>query len=151
MNGFDVNNGLITVELILPCGPERNGIPAIDAAHFISNKEVDFLQQQDRVLGLELQGAARAYPASILNYHEIVDDHIGDQALKVTLCPLCVSGMVFVADINNRRMRFGVSGLLYNSAMLLYDRAINSMWSQLMKQAISGLQKGDTAEMLALQ
>jgi hypothetical protein len=150
-NGFDVSDSLIPVEQILLGGPERDGIPAIDAPHFISNKEVDFLQDQDRVLGLVFEGAERAYPVNILNYHEIVNDHIGDQSVTITWCPLCGSGMAFVADVNNRRMRFGVSGLLYNSDMLLYDRATHSLWSQLMHQAISGPLKGQKLEMLTLQ
>ena len=58
-NGFDVSNSLIPVEHILPGGPERDSIPAIDAPHFMSNKEVDFLQDQDCVLGLEFPGVAR--------------------------------------------------------------------------------------------
>lgn len=150
-NGFDVSDSLIPVERILVGGPERDGIPAIDAPHFIAGKEVGFLQDQDRVLGLELEGAARAYPVRILNYHEIVNDHIGGRSVTITWCPLCGSGMAFVADVNNRRMHFGVSGLLYNSDMLLYDRATHSLWSQLMRQAISGPLKGQKLDMLALQ
>lgn len=60
----------------------------------------------------------------------------------ITFCPLCGSGMVFLASINNKAYTFGVSGLLYNSDVLLYDRQTHSLWSRLMSQAISGSNKG---------
>ncbi len=150
-NGFDVSDSLIPVERIMHGGPERDGIPAIDDPHFINNSDADFLHEQDRVLGLELHGMQRAYPVRILNYHEIVNDLVGARSVTITWCPLCGSGMAFVADVENRRMQFGVSGLLYNSDMLLYDRSTYSLWSQLMHQAISGPLKGKRLAMLPLQ
>lgn len=142
-NGFKLDNALVPRSAIVSGGPPRDGIPAIDRPQFVTNDEVDFLSQYDRVLGLVINGKAKAYPIKILNWHEIVNDTIDNQHFVVTFCPLCGTGMVFASDLGQgKRMRFGVSGLLYNSDVLLYDRNTESLWSQLMAQAISGPLKG---------
>ena len=56
----------------------------------------------------------------------------------------------YSAEFNGKSTTFGVSGLLYNSDVLLYDRETESLWSQLLSKAISGQQKGTELEMLAL-
>ncbi|NOY66952.1 MAG: DUF3179 domain-containing protein, partial [Gammaproteobacteria bacterium] len=93
----------------------------------------------------------RAYPVRILNYHEIVNDRFGSASVTISWCPLCGSGMAFSARVNDKPVKFGVSGLLYNSDMLLYDRQTNSLWSQLLHKAISGPLKGNVLKMLPVQ
>ncbi len=141
-NGFDVSDVLVPVSQIHQGGPPRDGIPAIDKPRFIPAGEADFLEPGARVLGLSRQGQSRAYPVAIMNWHEIVNDDVAGRNLVVSYCPLCGSGMAFSAEVAGKRLGFGVSGLLYNSDMLLYDRQTGSLWSQLMEQAISGPLKG---------
>ena len=141
-NGFDLTDALIPVDEILSGGPPRDGIPAIDQPKFESAGEADWLRDEDRVLALVIQGHARAYPIRILNWHEIVNDKVGDQQFAVTYCPLCGTGVVFAADIANTSLQFGVSGLLYNSDVLLYDRNSESLWSQILGKAVAGKLKG---------
>ena len=137
-NGFDLANSIIPADQILSGGPPRDGIPAIDTPHFIAASRADFLQADDRVMGVFLNGEARAYPIRIMNWHEIVNDNIKGQAIVVTFCPLCGSGVVYEANINGIPYQFGVSGLLYNSDVLLYDRQTESLWSQILAKGISG-------------
>ena len=141
-NGFVLDDALVPVQEILNGGPGRDGIRSLDYPAFISAKDAAYLKSRDRVLGIELNGIARAYPIRILNYHEIVNDAFGDQAVVVTYCPLCNSGIAFNAMVGRVRLEFGVSGLLYNSDVLLYDRQTGSLWSQIKKMAISGDMKG---------
>lgn len=141
-NGFDLSDSLVPAAQIHHGGPPRDGIPAIDHPRFISATRADFLTADDRVLGMQRNGETKAYPVRILNYHEIVNDHFGDEAVVITYCPLCGSGMAFMSSSAGRSLSFGVSGLLYNSDMLLYDRQTQSLWSQLMRQAISGPLRG---------
>lgn len=137
LNGFDVSAALVPPTAIARGGPPRDGIPAIDHPRFVEAARSG-LADGDRVLGLALDGAARAYPVKILNWHEVVNDRIGDRPVAITYCPLCGTGMAFDARVAGRETTFGVSGLLYNSDVLLYDRATESLWSQLMEQAVSG-------------
>ena len=61
--------------------------------------DATYLKGRDRVLGVSINGAARAYPIRILNYHEIVNDVIGGTAAVITYCPLCGSGTAFNGSI----------------------------------------------------
>jgi hypothetical protein len=138
------------VEQIHGGGPVRDGIPSIDAPVSVPARDADFLDGEDRVQGLVQNGQARAYPIRIMNWHEIVNDRFGGMPVAVTCCPLCGTGVAFRADSGGRALTFGVSGLLYNSDMLLYDRETESLWSQIMKQSVSGPMKGQWLEMLPL-
>lgn len=138
VNGFDLSNSSVPTEDIHHGGPPRDGIPAIDRPRFIEAHRADFLAPEDRVLGIVRDGTAKAYAIRILNYHEIVNDRFGGEPITVTYCPLCGTGMAFLAEVEGLEVSFGVSGLLYNSDMLLYDRETESLWSQIMGQAISG-------------
>lgn len=146
LNAFDLSHSLVPPEQIFPGGPPRDGIPSIDRPRFIPSSEVAFLRPDDRVMGIELNGERRAYPIRILNYHEIVNDRIGGEGVVITYCPLCGTGMAFLANVAGVSRQFGVSGLLYNSDVLLYDRQSESLWSQIMGQAISGPLRGTRLE-----
>ncbi len=146
INGFSLANALIPADEIRSGGPSRDGIPAIDAPHFVAADEATFLQPADRVLGISRNGASKAYPVAILNWHEIVNDRFGGEPVVVTYCPLCGTGIAYLARAGDRELEFGVSGLLYNSDMLLYDRETRSLWSQILRQAISGPMKGTRLE-----
>lgn len=154
-NGFDVSNASIATDAILRGGPPKDGIPAIDRPKFVGADQAG-LGDSDRVLGVALKGEARAYPVRILNWHEIVNDRLGDRAVAITYCPLCGTGMAFDAMIgqgpahDRRAASFGVSGLLYNSDVLLYDRATQSLWSQILRTAVSGPMKGTRLEAVPL-
>lgn len=137
-NGFDLSNASIPVEKILSGGPGKDGIPAIDHPVLVDKDQADFIKDSDRVLALTIGSVAKAYPINILNWHEIVNDKIGDQAFVVTYCPLCGTGAIFSADIRGRHSSFGVSGLLYNSDVLLYDDLTESLFSQILSKAVSG-------------
>ena len=137
-NGFDLANSIIPVKQILSGGPPRDGIPSIDKPKFVEANKADYLKSKDRVIGIIVDGEARAYPIRILNWHEIVNDKIKGKSVAVTFCPLCGSGIVYAADFNNKPHRFGVSGLLYNSDVLLYDRETETLWSQILSKGISG-------------
>lgn len=137
-NGFDLSETTIPADKIFIGGPPRDGIPSIDKPHFLEADNADYLKDNDRILGVYHQGEARAYPIRILNWHEIVNDKIKDKAVAVTYCPLCGSGIVYNAEIDGKAYEFGVSGLLYNSDVLLYDRETETLWSQILSKAIGG-------------
>lgn len=148
MNGFELESLLIPRAEIRHGGPPREGIPAIDDPDFVRADDAGFLNDEDYVLGVAVEGIAKAYPVRVMNYHEIVNDHFGDRPVVITYCPLCGSGMAFDADIEDRPRTFGVSGLLYNSDVLLYDRQTESLWSQIMMKAVSGKASGTELKML---
>ncbi len=149
-NGFALDGALIPSEQILHGGPGRDGIPSLDDPTFVAARKAKFLAPNDRVLGIEINGIRRAYPIRILNYHEIVNDLIGGEPIVITYCPLCGSGMAFSSTIDGKRFEFGVSGLLFNSDVLLYDRQTKSLWSQIKSTAVTGRMKGTRLDVIPL-
>jgi len=141
-NGFDLSNSTLPVAQILHGGPPRDGIPALSNPKLIPAAQATYLQPTDRIVGIELHGEARAYPIAILNWHEIVNDEIDGQRLAITYCPLCGNAVAFDASIDGKPTDFGVSGLLYNSDVLLYDRETESLWSQILGRSVAGKRVG---------
>ena len=137
-NGFELSGSLIEQSKIVSGGPPRDGIPSIDRPRFIPVSRVDYLRDNDIVIGIVRGKIAKAYPTRILVWHEIVNDRIGSAPVVITYCPLCATGMVFDRKVGNRVRTFGVSGLLYNSNVLMYDRESQSLWSQLAMKAVTG-------------
>jgi hypothetical protein len=142
-NGFDLTNATISQDQILGGGPQKDGIPAIFEPRLIAAVSASYLKPDDRVIGIDLDGVPRAYPISILNWHEIVNDKINQHSFAVTYCPLCGTGVAFYSKLRGKEAEFGVSGLLYNSDVLLYDRETESLWSQILGEAISGKLVGE--------
>ena len=106
MNGFDLDGALIPTELIERGGPPRDGIPSIDKPVFISPDKAAYLMPDDRVLGVNYKGIAKAYPVRIMDWHEIVNDKYSDEFLMVTYCPLYGTGMAFLPEAPSQE--FGV-------------------------------------------
>ncbi|PIP68477.1 MAG: hypothetical protein COW92_01030 [Candidatus Omnitrophica bacterium CG22_combo_CG10-13_8_21_14_all_43_16] len=138
LDEFDITNSLIDVNDFIGGGPEKDGIPFIDEPVFVSAKKADFLKDDDNVIGVSIGKEARAYPLKILNWHEVVNDVIAGMPIAVTWCPLTKSAVVFEREIDNEVLTFGVSGLLYNSNLVFYDRNSNSLWPQLALGAVTG-------------
>ena len=128
-------------EFVLDAGVPKDGIPSIDDPVFVRADEVgrDVLPG-DPVFGVELNGDARAYPQSILVWHEIVNDVVGDVPVSVTYCPLTGSALGFYRGENT----FGTTGNLLNSNLVMYDRDTDSRWPQLLGTAIEGEHEGDS-------
>lgn len=128
----------IPLHKILRGGPRIDGIPALVNPYFVSANAASFLHERDMILGIQLNGEARAYPIKILNWHEIVNHTVGSVPVAVTYCPLCRSGIAFDRRVKDKTLTFGVSGLLYNSAMVFYDWETRSLWSQILGDAVVG-------------
>ncbi|MEE8362745.1 MAG: DUF3179 domain-containing (seleno)protein, partial [Dehalococcoidia bacterium] len=113
----------IDVREIFSGGVPRDGIPSLDSPEFAAVADApDYLRPDEPVIVLELNGVARAYPLSILTWHEIVNDVVGGEPVVVTFCPLCNTSLAFPRTVNGRVLEFGVSGSLRNSDLVMYDR-----------------------------
>ena len=129
---------LVPLDKIKGGGPPKDGIPSIDDPIFASVSESQFMSDSDTVIGLEINGDARAYPLFILVWHEIVNDTVGEIPVSVTYCPLCYTNQVFERIVDGEEVEFGTSGKLYNSNLLMYDRLTESYWSQALGLAVKG-------------
>jgi len=128
--------------------PARDCIPSIDAPKYVSAAEAAHVENEDMVVAISLHGDKRAWPARILDRHEIVNDTIGGVPLAITWCPLCGSAVGIEREVDGEVTEFGVSGVLYNSDLVFYDRASNTLWDQVEAKGIVGPRTGQQLTMV---
>jgi hypothetical protein len=135
---------------ILSGGVGVDGIPAMNNPTFVSPEQIGYVQEDDLVLGMFVGGVAKAYPENLGWRHEIINDVIGGQPISVTFCPLTGTGLVFeTADENGEQYELGVSGLLINSNLVMYDRRdFRTLYPQMIYTGITGDFKDDKLELL---
>jgi len=132
---------------LLPGGPPPDGIPAIDEPVFVAVDDADlWLDDREAVAYLELGGEVHAYPVQILIWHEIVNDEVGGTPVSVTYCPLCNSAVSYRRVVDGIVTTFGTSGRLYASALVMYDRATESLWTHFDGRAVAGVLTGHVLE-----
>lgn len=121
----------------------RDSIPALTDPKMENPADVGWLAPEDRVIVVTVEGETVASPMRLLNWHEVFNMTVGGEPVAVTYCPLCDSATVISRRVANtdgeeRVLEFGVSGALYNSNVLIYDRSDMALWSQLGMRAVSG-------------
>ena len=140
----------IPVAEVLDGGPGRDGIPALTNPDLVAADNINVLRDTDLVLGFKNGDDIRAYPHVILDWHEIINDNIGDVSLAVTYCPLTGTGIGWNRMVNGSETTFGVSGLLYNTNLIPFDRATESNWSQILNASVNGDLRGQEADLIML-
>lgn len=152
--GWKTNFSKKTIDLgeIMSGGPPKDGIPAILSPKFETiSQSSKWLNDREPVIGVAINGEAKAYPLSILIWHEIANDIVGGTPVAVSFCPLCYSALVYDRRINGVVPHFGVSGLLRNSDMVMYDDVTESFWQQFTGEAIIGDMVGQKLELIPTQ
>jgi hypothetical protein len=140
---------LIPQSQLVNGGPGRDGIPALNRPAAVAAAAGDrFLRPDSLVVGVAVGAEARAYPHNVLWWHEIVNDELGGRPIVVSYCPLTGSGLVYDAVIGGRTLTFGVSGLLFDNNLVLFDRATDSLWSQMRVQSVCGTLSSTTPTLL---
>ncbi len=144
--GNPSSDWLIPIDDVLDGGPGKDGIPALSDPEFVDAIDATYLLPGDLVLGYKNGDDVRAYPHRILNWHEIVNDNIKGDKVAINYCPLTGTGIAWNRVIDGDETTFGVSGLLYNTNLILYDRDTDSYWSQIRQDAVHGEHIGMQAE-----
>lgn len=138
--GSGAGNGewLIPRNRVVDGGPGKDGIPALVNPEFINVSQATYLSDNDLVIGYKKGNDTRAYSHNILNWHEIVNDEVNIDKLAVVYCPLTGTATGWNRMLSVGETTFGVSGLLYNTNVIPYDRKTNSNWSQMLLKSING-------------
>jgi hypothetical protein len=140
----DWDQHTIPLEELWSGGVPRDGIPALTDPELESVEQAaSWLPDTEPVIALEIEGEAHAYPLRILVWHEIVNDTVGGTPAVVAFCPLCNASVAFDRRVNGEVFEFGVSGLLRNSDMVMYDRTTESLWQQFTGEGIVGEMAGE--------
>lgn len=149
-NGSGNSTWSIDKDMVFDGGPGKDGIPALLNPNLINVINASFLSNNDLVLGFKDGDQIIAFPHKILDWHEIINIDTDNHSIAVTYCPLTGTGMGWNRIFNNNKTTFGVSGLLYKSNLIPYDRATNSNWSQLKLECVNGTLKGKKPEVSVL-
>lgn len=149
----DTSKRSISLKELRTGGPPKDGIPALNHPRFVSPIDASsWLDAKEPVIVVEIEGQApRAYPLQILIWHELVNDQIGDNPVLISYCPLCNSGVAFDRRIDGQTLEFGVSGMVRESDMVMYDRQSDSLWQQITGEAIVGAMTGKRLSTVPIQ
>ncbi|MEQ9689115.1 MAG: DUF3179 domain-containing protein [Bauldia litoralis] len=139
----------IRIEEIVWGGVVKDGIPALNHPRLIAADAAGWLNDEDLVFGVSINGDARAYPLRILDWHEMFNDTIGGVPVALAYCTLCGSGILFETRLDRfeRELVFGSSGFLYRSNKLMYDTETHSLWNQFTGRPVVGPLTGSGIEL----
>lgn len=132
----------VPVDEVFDAGVGKDGIPSLDAPMFSPASEINTAFDEVLVLGIEHEGEFRAYPVHMLNWHEIINDDIQGLEVAITYCPLTGTGIGWGRRLDGFLSSFGVSGFLYNTNLMPYDRRTGSTWSQQKLACVNGPYRG---------
>ncbi len=141
LNGFDIGGDAAAENSVVRIGPVDYPIEAL-ASMKIEPIDNTAWQAGDFVMGISINGEARAYPLAIMVWHQIVNDELGGMPVLVTFCRTCGTGLVYERSVDSQVLTFGMSGLIYQADVLLYDQQTGSLWSRFVDEAISGPLQG---------
>lgn len=130
----------IRVEEITWGGVVKDGIPALTNPTHLKAEDATYMQPDNLVFGVNINGDARAYPLRILNWHEMFNDVVGGVPVSLAYCTLCGSGILFETQLEGypHPLVLGSSGFLYRSNKLMYDTYTHSLWNQFTGKPVAG-------------
>ncbi|MEL6894169.1 MAG: DUF3179 domain-containing protein [Actinomycetota bacterium] len=140
--------GLDELLVGIPTADPRDVIRPIDAPVYEPIAEADWLGDREPGALVRFEGETRFYPLSIMTRHEVVNDWFGETPIVVTYCPLCNTAVSFDRRVDGDVLRFGVSGLLRNSDLVMWDDATTSLWQQITGEGIVGDFAGTELEVI---
>ena len=132
--GFDLSNLRTNGGAFVASGNPRDFFQSLDQPQVLPGHEMlaynaklrsKYVVTADRVIGVEINGKSRAYPLDVMNVHEVVNDELAGVPIAVTFSPLCDSAIVFDRRVNGKPLQFGVSGLLLDSNLVMYDKQVD--------------------------
>jgi len=144
------NEWTIPVDEVLDGGPGRDGIPALENPTMVAAENAAILKDDDLIIGFKNGDDIRAYQHIVFDWHEIVNDDIGNVSLAITYCPLTGTGIGWNRIVDGSKTTFGVSGLLYQTNLIPFDRATGSNWSQILNESVNGSLSGRKADVITL-
>ena len=145
------SNWLIPTQTVFQ-GAGFDAIQSHDTPQFITYDSRDYLENpfyvapENLIIGVDVAGSRKAYPHALLDYHEIINDDLNGEFIAVIYCPLTGTAKVWNRDLASGLTTFGVSGLLYNSNILAFNRTSNGLWTQLDGVCVNGDLIGTNAE-----
>ena len=135
----DEHPSAIRVEEILWGGVLVDSIPPLEFPNMIAPEDVDYLEPDEAVFGIAINGEAHAYPLRILDWHEMANIEVGGVPISLAYCTLCGAAIAYDdRGPDGVTYNFGTSGFLYRSNKLMYDRNTRTLWNQFTGEPVLG-------------
>ena len=133
-------------------GVRQDGIPPLRYPNMIAADEAEYLDDDNVIFGIEVNGDARAYPKRILAWHEMFVDEVGGESVAGVYCTLCGTMILYNTKHDGIDHQLGTSGFLYRSNKLMYDKATQSLWNTLQGEPVIGplVDKGISLEVMSV-
>jgi hypothetical protein len=147
---YNREKSTVEVEEVVWGGVRVDGIPALVNPKMIAAEEAHYLQANEPVFGVSINGDNRAYPLRIMDWHEMADDVVGGEPVALAYCTLCGAGVLFDARASGFSFVFGSSGLLFRSNKLMYDQGTHTLWNQLTGEPVIGTLAGSGTKLRVL-
>lgn len=148
----DFSQQAIPLSEFVDSGLGKDGFRSLDQPVFETNDQAQrWLPDTDPVIAVSIADHVKAYPLRILLYHELVNDELAGQPIAITYCPLCNAAMVFSRAHDNQVLEFGISGKVYSSNMIMYDRQTESWWLQFTGKGVVGTYNNHQLDLLPSQ
>ncbi len=119
-------------------GVKQDGIPPLRNPKMISASQADYLDDDNVVFGIEVNGDVRAYPKRILAWHEMFTDTVGGVDVAGVYCTLCGTVILYDTDNGTLSHDLGTSGFLFRSNKLMYDQQTQSLWNTIKGEPVLG-------------
>ena len=134
----EVDQASIRLDEIVWGGVRQDSIPPLRNPAMISADDTGYLQDDNIVFGISVDGDARAYPKRILAWHEMFVDAVGGVPVAGVYCTLCGTVILYLTEHDGVNHALGTSGFLYRSNKLMYDQATQSLWSTMRGAPVVG-------------
>ena len=134
----EVSEPLLRLDEIVWGGVRQDGIPPLRNPAMLAAVDVGYLEDDNLVFGISVNGDARAYPKRILGWHEMFVDVVGGMPVAGVYCTLCGTVILYFTEHEGVNHALGTSGFLYRSNKLMYDQATQSLWSTMRGAPVVG-------------
>ena len=119
-------------------GVRQDGIPPLRGPKMLKASQADYLEDDNVVFGIEVNGDFRAYPKRILAWHEMFVDTVGGVDVAGVYCTLCGTVILYDTTFEGTKHKLGTSGFLLRSNKLMYDKDTQSLWNTLKGEPVLG-------------
>ncbi len=137
----------IRLDEIVWGGVLQDGIPPLRNPEMLPANEADYLDDDNIVFGIVVNGEAHAYPKRILAWHEMFINDIGGEEIAGVYCTLCGTVIPYRTKLGDQHFELGTSGFLYRSNKLMYDRETQSLWNTFQGTPVVGPLVGSGIEL----
>lgn len=132
------NSATIRLDEVRWGGVVQDGIPPLRNPEMLEAPQAEYLEDDNIIFGISINGDHRAYPKRILAWHEMFVDKIGGENIAGVYCTLCGTVIAYNTNFAGTNHELGTSGFLYRSNKLMYDQATQSLWNTIEGKPVIG-------------